>query len=169
MADVIPPLPAPNPPVPNHRREQPLYKPPMDRHNAGPSPRGAAVNHASHQPLPRSDSNDAWASEAPIAAGRAYGQVPFAQQNKQQLPVQQKAEIKTAGAGQRAQAGQGRGQILAPRAEPASQPSRAPPVYEADNSAPTDWTCPICTYHHQDKEAGFLSCAICAHTRGTPV
>ncbi len=185
VANVIEPLPAPQPPMPTHRREQQFYKPPLDRNSVQP-PRGADVAHASQQPLPRSDSSDAWGSEAPVAAGsasfRSNGQVPFVQQqqNKQQPPVTkgQKPVIRAAasaappqGPQQRLNAGQGRGQATTPRFEAVGQQGSSPrvdqPTAAADlrPAAAAEWTCPVCTYEHVEKQAGFLACAVCGSVR----
>ena len=173
-------------PAQTHRREQQYYKPPLDRNsNFLPLGADASVTHASQQPLPRSDSNNGWGSEAPVAAGtapsRSNGQVPFVQQqqNKQQppLPHGQKPVIRAAAgaaapqqAQQRLNAGQGRGQSATPRAGPAGQqgasPRREPAAASALEAAvPSGWTCPVCTYRHEDKQAGFLACAVCGSVR----
>ncbi len=184
-ASIIQPRPAMQPPLPaqTHRREQQYYKPPIDRNPVFP-PLGpdAIVAHASQQPLPRSDSNDGWGSEAPVAAGnapsRSNSQVPFVQQqqNKQQPPLThgQKPVIRAAvgaAAPQQAQQRLNTGQGAAPRAGPASQQGASPrrdqaaaaPALEA--AVPSGWTCPICTYRHEDKQAGFLACAVCGSVR----
>ena len=119
-----------------------------------------------------------------MAAGnaRSNGQVPFVQQqqNKQQSPVTQgqKPVIRAASGGaasqqaqQRLNTGQGRGQGMTPRAGPASQQGSSPrpgqaavaPALEA--AVPSGWTCPICTYRHEEKQAGFLACAVCGSVR----
>jgi len=188
-AIIIEPRPAMQPPLStqSQRKEQQYYKPPLDRNPVFP-PLGAdaSVTHASQQPLPRSDSNDGWGSEAPVAAGsapsRSNGQVPFVQQqqNKQQPPLTQgqKPVIRAAAgaaapqqAQQRLNAGQGRGQGATPRAGLAGQQGASPwldqaaaaPALEA--AVPSGWTCPICTYRHEDKQAGFLACAVCGSVR----
>lgn len=184
-ASIIEPRPAMQPPLPaqTHRREQQYYKLPQDRNPVFP-PLGpdANVTHASQQPLPRSESNDGWGSEEPVAAGnapsRSNGQVPFVQQqqNKQQPPLMhgQKPVIRAApgaAAPQQAQQRLNAGQGATPRAGPAGQQGASPrrdqaaaaPALEA--AVPSGWTCPICTYRHEDKQAGFLACAVCGSVR----
>ena len=165
--------------MPTHRREQAYYKPPLDRTPVVP-PRGADVpnvTHASQQPLPRTESNvssDAWGAEAPVAAGsvpsRSNGQVPFVQQqqNKQQPPLTQaqKTVIRAAAAPQQAQQQLNPGQAATPRSAIGQQGTSSRHEQAAPAAAgPTAWTCPVCTYRHEEKQAGFLACAVCGSVR----
>lgn len=159
------------PPVQTHKKapEQAYYKPPVDRNPVIP-PRGAdlsSIMHASQQPLPRSDSDNIRAAEAPHGAAHARP-TPFVQQqqNKQQVPVShahKPGRAPAQQAQQRPHVGQGRGQAGTVRdSTPPRLEHRAAPAPEA---ASAGWTCPICTYRHEGKQAGFLACAICGGVR----
>ena len=175
IANVIPP-PGIQPPPNLYRKapEQAYSRPPPDRIPVAP-PRGAdvaSVTHASQQPLPRSDSDNTWASEASLAAAnvasRANGQVPFVQQqqNKQHPAVshaQKPGGRAPVPAQQRMVTGQGRGQAATLREGTSPRPEQA--AAPAPEAASAGWTCPTCTYRHEGKQAGFLACAMCGGVR----
>ena len=175
---IPPPPPMEVQPPPSHPKrapEQAYYRAPVDRNPVAP-PRGAdvaSIVHASQQPLPRSDSDNTWGSEASLAAAivpsRATGQVPFVQQqqNKQHQAASyaQKPQSSRVPAQQQLNAGQGRGQAATVRGATSARPEQAALPAPVPEAAPAGWTCPTCTYRHEGKQAGFLACAMCGGVR----
>ncbi|DBB07365.1 TPA: hypothetical protein ACH3X3_008852 [Trebouxia sp. C0006] len=173
------------PPQQQAKGQKPGQSPQMSPKGQGSSqqaPQYAPRPYVPYNPHLTSDGSDSRAAKSGNAPSRSNGQVPFVQQqqNKQQPPLMhgQKPVIRAAAgaaapqqAQQRLNAGQGRGQGATPRAGPAGQQGASPqraqaaaaPALEA--AVPSGWTCPICTYRHEDKQAGFLACAVCSSVR----
>ncbi|DBA74031.1 TPA: hypothetical protein ACH3X1_010851 [Trebouxia sp. C0004] len=179
------PLPQWMPPQQQAKGQKPGQSPQMSPKGQGSSqqaPQYAPRPYVPYNPHLTSDGSDSRAAKSGSAPSRSNGQVPFVQQqqNKQQPPLThgQKPVIRAAAgaaapqqAQQRLNAGQGRGQGATSRAGPAGQQGASPRLDQAAAApalaaaVPSGWTCPICTYRHEDKQAGFLACAVCGSVR----